>query len=99
MANLRRPHRARLTTWFVAVLILVELTVVLLVSWALTDTYFRTKADPYSSTCTDDNPYAPYNSVCTEPQGSSCNLSFAICSPVPNTPGTFNPGGYTPILG
>lgn len=52
--------------------------------------------------CTQDNPYpAVINSVCTGYgyPGSSCKLSSPTCSPVPGTPGTWNPNGYTPKVG
>lgn len=49
-------------------------------------------ADTY---CTPQIPYAPYESVCTGGWGNSCALGLN-CSPVPGTPGTWNPGGYTP---
>lgn len=49
--------------------------------------------------CTQANPSpAIVNSVCTGfgyPVGS-CKVSNPACSPVPNTPGTWNPSGYTP---
>lgn len=49
--------------------------------------------------CTQDNPYpVVINSVCTGTgfPGSSCKLTMPNCSPVPGTPGTWNPSGYTP---
>lgn len=48
--------------------------------------------------CTQENPYpVVINSVCTGIgfPGTSCKISSA-CSPVPGTPGTWNPNGYTP---
>ena len=45
--------------------------------------------------CTPEMPYPPYNGVCTGGYGNYCFLGLS-CSPVPNTPGTWNPGGYTP---
>lgn len=52
------------------------------------------KADaPY---CTPYNPSPPYQGVCTGGYGNYCTLGLA-CSPVPGTPGTLNPDGYTPI--
>lgn len=47
------------------------------------------KAQP----CTPEEPYV-YNGVCTG-YGTYCNFGYN-CSPVPNTPGTWNPSGYTP---
>ena len=51
--------------------------------------------------CTWDNPSPPPGSVCIGASGSgrSCNVKMPSCSPVPNTPGTWNPSGYTPKVG
>lgn len=49
--------------------------------------------------CTYENP-APtaINHVCTG-YGTSCKVNRVSCSPVPGTPGTWNPDGYTPKIG
>lgn len=52
--------------------------------------------------CTVENPYpTQINSICTGTgyPGSSCKVSLPACSPVPGTPGTWNPNGYTPKVG
>lgn len=54
-----------------------------------------TTASAAPQNCTPAVPYAPYNSVCTG-YGQSCYLAFDNCSTVKGTPGTWNPGGYTP---
>lgn len=54
-----------------------------------------TKASGAPQNCTPGAPYPPYNSVCTG-YGQSCYLAFDNCSTVNGTPGTWNPGGYTP---
>lgn len=52
----------------------------------------KATATPY---CTWEVPYPPsYDQVCTGPY-QSCVIGLA-CSPVPGTPGTQNPNGYTP---
>ena len=52
--------------------------------------------------CTYENP-APtsINQICTGYgfPGSSCKVNTISCSPVPGTPGTWNPDGYTPKIG
>lgn len=47
-----------------------------------------------SSYCTNEMPYPPLYAVCTG-YGNYCNFGL-LCSPVPGTPGTNNPSGYTP---
>ncbi len=51
--------------------------------------------------CTPQNPYPPFSvfgSVCTG-HGISCYMSYSNCTPVPDVPGTWGPGGYTPKRG
>lgn len=52
--------------------------------------------------CTYEHP-APtaINQVCTGYgfPGTSCKVNTISCSPVPGTPGTWNPDGYTPKIG
>ena len=52
--------------------------------------------------CTYEHP-APtaINQVCTGLgfPGTSCKVNSISCSPVPGTPGTWNPDGYTPKIG
>jgi len=52
--------------------------------------------------CTYEHP-APtaINQVCTGYgfPGTSCKVNTISCSPVPGTPGTWNPDGYTPKVG
>lgn len=40
----------------------------------------------------------PFGAVCTG-QGTQCYMSYNNCSPLPNVPGTWGPGGYTPKVG
>lgn len=57
---------------------------------------FHTSTNDY---CNADNPNpAYYNNVCTG-NNAECNVNSPTCSVVPNTPGTWNPGGYTPKMG
>lgn len=52
--------------------------------------------------CTFGNPLPPYapSQVCTGyNSGSYCTVNQFSCSPVPGTPGTWNPQGYTPKMG
>ena len=52
--------------------------------------------------CTFGNPYPPIapNQICTGyNSGSYCTINAVSCSPVPGTPGTWNPSGYTPKIG
>lgn len=55
---------------------------------------FAQKANsaPY---CTSAAPYAPYSNQICIGYGRYCTFGLD-CSPVPGTPGTYNPDGYTP---
>ena len=55
-------------------------------------------ANAAPSPCTPGNPvpaYSVFGSVCTG-YGTQCSMGMTNCSPVPRTPGTWNPNGYTP---
>ena len=52
--------------------------------------------------CTFEHPEpVGINQICTGIgyPGSSCKVDGLSCSPVPGTPGTWNPNGYTPKMG